>query len=158
MKLPDFIILLLIACVGQACAETFYVAKENSFSAVPEHIVRAIREEKKQVYDSELFTACKTLTGQSLAITKNSKAYVVSTNLCGCGSASCPIWLVDTSTETPKVLIADAGVVVMVSEHQTNSMPDIIITSTNAGTCSEHMWIFNGSQYAPSKWVACSEK
>lgn len=70
MKLPHSIIFFLIAYVGQACAETFYVAKENSFSAVPEHIARVVREEKTQVYDSELFTACKTLTGQGLALTK----------------------------------------------------------------------------------------
>ena len=82
---------------------------------------------------------------------------MVSTNICGCGSVSCPVWVVDVSSTIPKVLITDGGVVIKIKENITNSMHEIVVVSANAGTCSEHTWTFNGSKYVPSKWVLCSK-
>jgi hypothetical protein len=158
MNLPRLVIILFLSTfVKQVCAETLYVAKENDFAVVPESVAQSIRQEKRQVYESELFNNCKTLSGKSVILANNVKGYVVSTNTCGCGSASCPVWVVDVSTETPRVLIADGGVIVKISENSTSSMPEIIIVSSNAGTCLERVWNFNGNQYVSSKWAACSK-
>ena len=92
-----------------------------------------------------------TFIGKNVDLAGTGKAdmlAVTTDNMCFCGHALCPFWVLSKSNKAYKVILDDGGVGFDTAEPKKNGLPSLTITVDDWQTT---YWEFNGTNYVKVK-------
>jgi len=138
--------LLSVSAFTFKAADVVFSIEDDNLVSVPDNVIAAILSEKR-IWDG--LKDCS-FAGKKLPLSKDTSASfyaVTTTEACGWGAASGPIWIIKVMEDKVNIILSGSGNNLLIDKGIHDDMPDIVLDTATAGHEDDSFWSFDKDHY-----------